>query len=66
MSDQDSLNRDITKAIKKVEIKTGYSKANQSPYDYVEITLINEGTHRVFLNADSKFKWNDAIKKISD
>ena len=66
MSETNAQDRDITKAIKKVGVKTGFSKANQMPYDYVEITLINDGTHRIFLNADSKFKWNDAIKKISD
>lgn len=54
---------DITDAIQKVEIKEGTSKSG-TKYTYIEITLINKGTERIFLNNDSKFKWNNAVEML--
>ena len=40
--------KDITDVISKVELKEGTSKAG-SKYAYIEITLINKGTERIFI-----------------
>lgn len=57
--------KDITDVIQKVELKEGTSKAG-SKYTYIEITLINKGTERIFLNNDSKFKWNNAVELLGE
>lgn len=57
--------KDITDVISKVELKEGTSKAG-SKYVYIEITLINKGTERIFLNNDSKFKWNNAVELLGE
>lgn len=53
--------KDITYVIDKVEMKEGTSK-NGTKYSYIEITLINKGTERIFLNNDSRFKWENAVE----
>lgn len=57
--------KDITDVVSKVELKEGTSKAG-SKYAYIEITLINKGTERIFLNNDSKFKWNNAVELLGE
>lgn len=56
---------DITSVIKKAELKEGVSKAG-SKYYFIELTLINKGTERIYLNNDSQFKWNNAIEMLGD
>lgn len=56
---------DITDVIKKVELGQGTSKSG-TQYTYVQITLINDGEERIFLNSDSKFKWVNAVELLKD
>lgn len=56
---------DITNVIKKVEFKKGISKSG-SDYYYILITLINNGEERIFLNSDSKFKWDNAVSMLGE
>lgn len=58
------MTNDITKVIKKAEICEGTSKSG-SKYEFIKLTLINNGEERIFLNQDSKFKWNNAIDQLN-
>ena len=53
--------KDITAVIESVQLKKGVSKAG-TEYTYIEIQLINKGTEKIFLNADSRFKWDNAVE----
>lgn len=56
---------DIKQAIKTAEICEGTSKSG-TKYYYVKLTLVNNGTERIFLNNDSKFKWDNAIQMLGN
>lgn len=56
---------DIKNAIKSVEFCEGTSKSG-TKYYYIRISLINNGEERIFLNNDSKFKWDNAVQMLEN
>lgn len=56
---------DIKDVVESMELAKGTSKSGTA-YFYINIKLINGGEERIFLNSDSKFKWEHAIGMLED
>lgn len=57
--------QDIKDAIKEVNFCEGTSKSG-SKYYFIKLVLINGGEERIFLNNDSKFKWDNAVSLLEN
>lgn len=57
---QSFLNEDLTKVIKRVDVRQGQTKEGQIYY-YINIALINGYEKRLFLKTEENFCWTNAF-----
>lgn len=64
MDNSKYLNKNITKVISSLELKSGKSKEG-SDYLYLDLAFINGYSKRIFLNNESMFAIRNAIDNLA-